>query len=322
MPKIIELEQRSEAWHEFRKDKIGASLAGTIMGVNEYETPLQLYERLISGEEKEITPAMQRGIEFEPEARDYFNRSRSVNFQPVVMQSDVYPWMIASLDGWDGKDILEIKIQGRPIQSISIPPAHYSQGIHPAHFAQMQHQFAVSGANSGWHVAYYPDIDAPQCASKFIFRDEAYIKKLIEEELKFLECLKTLTPPNITEEDIYFDNDSVHEYQASLIASMQADIKERQDKLDELKAAFIKGLKHPITQCGNVRIRRIVRQGAINYSNIPELGEVNLESYRKPSIETWRFTAEQCGNGRIRRIVRLGDINYSDIPELRPDAFN
>jgi hypothetical protein len=41
-----------------------------------------------------------------------------------------------------------------------------------------------------------------------------------------------------------------------------------------------------------VKAKKIVRKGSINYSDIPELQQISLDKYRKPSIESWRITLD------------------------------
>ena len=40
-----------------------------------------------------------------------------------------------------------------------------------------------------------------------------------------------------------------------------------------------------------VKVTKVVRKGGVDYKSIPELIGVDLESYRKKAIETWRL---QC----------------------------
>ena len=66
--KLIDLVQRSTAWHEWRSEGLGASAAATIMGSSPWETPIQLWKRMMGLEDPiATTPAMQRGIDYEDE---------------------------------------------------------------------------------------------------------------------------------------------------------------------------------------------------------------------------------------------------------------
>ena len=47
---------------------------------------------------------------------------------------------------------------------------------------------------------------------------------------------------------------------------------------------------------GGVRITRSIRKGSIQYSQIPELQNVDLEKYRKESTEIWTLSASDRKN--------------------------
>lgn len=44
--------------------------------------------------------------------------------------------------------------------------------------------------------------------------------------------------------------------------------------------------------CG-VKAQKIIRNGSVQYSEIPELIGVDLEKYRKPQSESWRITQDE-----------------------------
>ena len=43
---------------------------------------------------------------------------------------------------------------------------------------------------------------------------------------------------------------------------------------------------------GGIIIEKIIRRGNIDYGMIPELSSLDLEKFRKPSTESYRFTVE------------------------------
>src|ERR1043165_6024764 len=136
--KIIPVKQGTPEWHEFRKDKIGASLASVIMGVCPWKTPLQLYNEMKGIIDQAPTSAfMERGIEMEAQARSQFEYLKGKTFPSIVVQDDHLPWMIASLDGWNEEEkcLVEIKCPGMKAHQIALRgqvPDHY--------YPQLQHQ--------------------------------------------------------------------------------------------------------------------------------------------------------------------------------------
>ncbi len=71
----ISLEQGTPEWHEYRSMHIGASDAPIIMGVSPWRNVKQLYNEKMGLHNTRSTPAMQRGVEMEPQARKSFASS-------------------------------------------------------------------------------------------------------------------------------------------------------------------------------------------------------------------------------------------------------
>ena len=118
-----DLVQGSREWKEFRKNKLGASDAPTIMGVSPYETPYQLWCRKLGLlPEPDMTGAMQRGHDLEPLALAEFERQLGLFMRPTVRVSKTTPWMMASLDGLclDDKVAVEIKCPNLETHQIAL----------------------------------------------------------------------------------------------------------------------------------------------------------------------------------------------------------
>ena len=64
MPNVIDLVQGSPEWHSYRKNKLGASYAGIILGISPYMTPFQLWEQILGlSAQQEEHSGMIRGRE-------------------------------------------------------------------------------------------------------------------------------------------------------------------------------------------------------------------------------------------------------------------
>ena len=111
--KIIDINQDTDEWLEWRRSGITATEASIIIGANPYETKEELF--LVKSGQKSAefknNEAIQRGKDLEPVVRDKINNHYGENFQPACVQNLEYNWMIASLDGLSecGTQILEIK---------------------------------------------------------------------------------------------------------------------------------------------------------------------------------------------------------------------
>lgn len=188
---IIEphLIQGSPEWLELRKTKITATDASQIMGVSPWKTIHQLYKEKTGGKEPEKkTQAMQRGLDLEPNARALFSIITGIEIEPKVI---IKEWQMASLDGISHcGQIVEIKCAG--------PRDHYIalEGKIPKHYyPQLQHQMHVCDVECMFYFSY----DGVAGVVVMVDRDDEYIKRLIEKEWDFYQCLLTKTPPEKTE---------------------------------------------------------------------------------------------------------------------------
>lgn len=163
--KIINLEQGSPEWLQWRQTRITATDAGIILDVNPWESILDLWEsKLGLKPPKETTAAMQRGHELEPVARKLFNESMvGENYQPLVIEGDGDDyWMGASLDGinQDRTCICEIKC---PKLETHVNSINYDEDLDLSfaipvyYYSQMQHQMYTANVEWCYYVSYNPD---------------------------------------------------------------------------------------------------------------------------------------------------------------------
>ena len=150
-----DLVQGSDAWHEWRKGKMSASKIAAVMGKSPYTTRLQEWEATKFGVVKEKTAAMQRGNDLEDPARRALIASLGdlYQFEPICVESTMYPWMIASLDGFfiDSQDKVwacEIKCPGKRdhmTAMLGAAPEHYMPQLQHTHLPSL----------SGWYVLLF-----------------------------------------------------------------------------------------------------------------------------------------------------------------------
>lgn len=173
--------QGSSEWLALRKTKITATDANSIMGVNPWKTKEKLLLEKISDDEQIQTPAMKRGLDLEPFARDLFSIKTGISVHPEVIIKD---WAMASLDGISdcGKYIVEIKCPGKKDHECALNgnvPEHY--------FPQLQHQMYVCNLDS----LFYYSFDGFDGIIVDVHRDQEYIDKMIEKELDFFYLLQS-----------------------------------------------------------------------------------------------------------------------------------
>lgn len=276
------MKQGSDEWLAFRKTKITATDASIIMGASHWKTKIQLfYEKKSNDKPAPPTEKMQRGIDLEPVARELFILKTGIFVEPAVAVRD---WSMASLDGMsaDGNIILEIKCPGEKDHAIALQekvPDHY--------YPQIQHQIYVMGLDR----AYYFSFDGFDGHSLAIERDNEYIEKMLIEEKKFYDCLINNTPPEPSEGDYIERNDSLWEQCASRWRSVNESIKKLEREEEELRKNLISLSGELNSKGAGISLCQIQRKGNVDYTRIPELKNIDLEKYRKPTITSWRISA-------------------------------
>lgn len=280
--KKIDLDQRSSEWLAFRQMKIGASDAPIIMGVSPYKTPYELYlEKIGFGCVQSPSFSMQYGIKKESEILERFNSFHvcEVFYEPAVLQSTIYHWAIASLDGYNGKSLVEIKCANKIDHECAL------QGEIPAKYVpQIQFQFFVTGFDKGYYVSYNENLGEIHIKT---VRNDAYIAEMIAECEKFYQCMTTMTPPPLCARDrIRIDHKKmlIDEYNRikSQIAELELD-------LDRLKSEITVDLQAGIYSCDDTHIDFIESKGRVQYDKIPELANVDLEYYRSEPTRYWKI---------------------------------
>lgn len=284
--KIIEnLIQGTPEWFAFRKGKITASMMPTIMGENPYETPLQLFDRILMNEDKEETAAMSRGKRLEPLARDWWQKVYGFKLETPVVQHDKYDWLIASLDGYNEKGspckLVEIKCGEKDYAY-----TEETDEIPHHHIAQLQFQLMITGLESIYYMAFngedglvYP-----------VKADPKYQEKILEAAKDFHKRLINFDPPEPCERDTYQVNDAQLLEETEQLKELYLSYKSFESRYEEKKKAIIEKVNHPRFQVGNVKFTKSLRKGAVEYSKIPQLEGVDLEPFRKPCVESWRVS--------------------------------
>lgn len=167
----------------WRHSGIGASDASTIMNENRFKSPDELLHEKQNKVDIEENVKMRKGKDLEPIARTLYQKNTKIMVQPICIQSVLYPWLIASLDGIsnDYKKLVEIKCgESAYKQAVqNIIPNYY--------FGQLQHQLMVTGLNSLDYWCYWP---GEMGILIIVNRDNSYIKKLFKQEEKFYQSMK------------------------------------------------------------------------------------------------------------------------------------
>jgi len=282
--------QGSPEWKEFRMGKIGASMAPAIMGVG-YETPLQLWERLIRGEEIKPNAAMERGKALESKAREWLN-TQGHKFEPVVVARTDYPEIIASLDGYylpppnydlytGGPIICEIKCMGKADHELA------KQGIIPeCYIPQVQHQMDVVNV----HMMLFVSFNGDEGVIVMAQRDTEYCSLLLASELAFLASLCDFVPPKPTERDWTEIVDPIMQEKVEMYRELVSKAHWLEREIGEIRQFLISKVTHNRMKFGNIKMQKILKKGAIDYKMlVNDYKIMDVERFRKEPVESWRI---------------------------------
>ncbi|QIL80835.1 YqaJ viral recombinase family protein [Diaphorobacter sp. HDW4A] len=188
-----------ETWLDVRRQGIGSSDAAAAVGLNPYQSPLELWmhktgkaDLLPVIDPHDETSPMYWGTLLEPIVAAHYtkrtgNRVRRVN---AVLGHPQIPWMLANIDrevvGASDVQILECKTAG--INGAKL----WKEGVPEYIQLQVMHQLAVTGKQAA-------DVAVLICGQELqihrIERDETMITQLIALEAQFWEMVQTGQAP-------------------------------------------------------------------------------------------------------------------------------
>lgn len=281
------MHQQTKEWHDLRKTKIGASDAAAIIGISPYKTARDVYfEKINEKEDEEPNVAMQRGLELEPIAREWFENKRGMKAPAAVRIHPEYDFMMASLDGINEEKefVLEIKC---PYAEGNHNLA--KQGVIPEHYmCQIQHQLFVTGYKKAYYISYYKLEGLIICVER---NDHFIDNTLLPALKKFWDCLINRREPEFQEGD--FKDQSSYEWMvaASEWENLGAQIRSLTELQESIKKKLVKMADGKNSVGGGIKVIKAKRKGTVSYAEIPELKIVDLDHYRKPDTEYWMIRA-------------------------------
>ena len=148
MKKIIEVQQGSPEWHEFRAKSFGASEAAAMLGMSSYKTRSQLLKEKATGLVPEVDAATQarfdRGHQYESVARPWAEEIIGEDLFPVTLALEIEGITLsASMDG-----LTMLEDAGWEHKTLNAALAEsLANGIIPDEYLpQLEQQLLVSGA--------------------------------------------------------------------------------------------------------------------------------------------------------------------------------
>jgi putative phage-type endonuclease len=306
------MDQNTSDWHRWRRKGIGASEMASVIGISPYKTPYQLWEEKtgrLPDDGSDTHWGMKRGLELEPKARATFELEYGLDMAPVCRESEKYPWLRASLDGWceEEKAILEIKCLGRTgLQEASLGeiPEHYMY--------QLAHQIAVMDAKRVYYYVF--DGEKGLCIEKDSSEFKNYISKLLKAGAKFWDYVKRDVAPPFNKKDFkaitikgkkkHFENLKI--CKANLINAVRELLKAEQKALDGLPP-------EDRMKCADVAM--IAKQDHYQFIYPATLGRSDTQPC--PLVHLWN---ENCGQlSKIKGLAgtreTMAKARWKDLPD-------
>ena len=295
---IITAAQRSAEWHEQRKGRVTGSVAGAILGLNQYQSPDAILRRMVReyhGLESEFTGniATEYGSLHEPLAQMEFvtKHGYAVHEVGFYVHPD-YSWLGASPDGVfensKGEEcLLEIKC---PFGLRNEPLPQFKTIEHqPHYYAQVQIEMACTGVNQLYFYQWNKYGDSLEIVTfNQEWFDDAIIKLLafyncflseIDNPEHLNDLVKTIESKQATTLLSEYDQlgetiDNATQRQKEIIVELA--------KIANNKNAIINGRK----------LTQVKRDGAISYAKAIKdlLPDADLTKYKGQPTTFWKLS--------------------------------
>lgn len=286
------MEQGTNDWLLWRNKGIGSSDVAIILGISPWKTAFRLWQEKRGEVEVESGEnfATKRGHDNEGKARAHVELITGKEWPAELVIDEVRPHYRVSLDGRCGDEILEIKVPS--IALVEAVETKGLEGVPEYYMAQMQYQLLVTKAVRCLFVCFHPEKN--KISSVWVHPDKKWIAKIEKAVDAFWNCILSGEQPAMTDKDFIELDDAKFLSDAESYRILSTEISKLEDQLSEIKERILEQAKvHPAISGGGIRVSGYTVKGNVDYSAIPELKLVNLESYRKPPRKQYRITIEK-----------------------------
>lgn len=275
--KIVDFEQGSSAWLDWRTKGITATDMTVIMGVNPYRSFEELYEIKFQGKEVQVSESMQRGRRYEQVALYKASYLLNLHFKPICVEKESNTLFRASLDGYAENTVLEIKVP--KLSNFD----SFLEKSEPMYRYQIYWQMIVSGAKKGILFVYAPESD------DYLIK-HYNITKEIEGEmeskaLQFWETCSTATknPFSIRELPTTGLEEFIKSY--SILHEAKRNMKVQEQELREIFLNLAQGQSY---RCGPIVVQKRKNPSTLNIERLRSFLESrgeNLDNFLESSSE-------------------------------------
>lgn len=275
---VIELEQQSPEWHEYRKGKLGASEIPAVLDISPYTSRKQLLHEKITGEQKQFSEfskmKMAEGHVYEEKARMAFIEATNQTFKPVVLQSKFNAKFFCSLDGFNDQENHVLEIKTTQVDNYIMLA---KDGLVTDFWnAQIQYQLFISGCDQATLIVV--DSRNGDMHIVGVNRNQAFIEKIQVEAEAFLRDMETQVSPFMQLENAEMQELAAHQ---NFFSELENELSEIKEKIKTKATELLK--KHGATKIEGYGILIQMCEGKLttDYSEIPQLKGVDLSKYKK-----------------------------------------
>ncbi len=287
--KIIDLEQGSAEWIEWRSSGIGASDVSVLTGSNMYSTPLKLWEKKCGYREEEpINIAMAHGIANEDVARQWMNNYFKLNLKPLCIEDSSKSHYKASLDGYDAstETLVEIKC---PISPRILANARTHNAVPGYWHDQMQWQIMLCQPKRAILALWDPDNQC--CITIEMFAITETIEMMQQMSDKFWNQVQMGKEPDATDADFVQITDPA--LQEALLEYQNITQKEKigSDRKKELKKVIEGFANEQSIQAYGFKVKKMAPRNTYDLERMREDG-IEVDNYlKKGSSFSYRITS-------------------------------
>jgi putative phage-type endonuclease len=302
--KIIDVSQRTEEWKEFRSLGVGASTISSLIPKGSkwedfrspYESKYGAYmlKKGLKTFSKESLEIMEKGVIFEDDARELYEKLTGSTLLPICAIDDTYDFIRVSFDGLGLEDNIprEIKVPFNKFFFLRIKEEHTKNNgligkYYRYYVPQVQMQMYVSGATKSEIVVYKPAEDGfrEEMVVFTVERNDEMIRDLISYAYDFWNNhILTDIPPEMDPEMDFIDipekyaNDIFKLYQMKRV---EENLKKLYEKAKENTEALSRTILsefdgYPKIKGFGLSVEEKVRKGSIDYK---AMCEFLLENY-------------------------------------------
>lgn len=277
----VDLEQGSKEWHDYRKNKVGASEISYLFNINPFckaeDQTMYLLGLKLGFNTIFQSAAMRAGNDNESRIVKAVEEKYGIVTQPLVAHKGN---VSASFDGitLDHDIVVEVKYSAGTYNFVK------EKGFAPPHYElQVQQQLLVSGAEKAIFAAMHPETG--DVAFSEIFAKEELYGKIISAVDEFFELYKR----DWKEEDFVGERDDLDWLQAV------QEYKEALALEEAAKAAKDKAKKELLQLAGGVRssgagctVYQVKGRESIDYKKIVLDNKIKVDDkYKKTGEATW-----------------------------------